>query len=197
MSNTRKENHSALVIRRIEATLRRIDNQLEFLYVFLQNADIKICYGCKMCLSKEAPNCPNDDDIPNIANSMLEADGLIFTSPSYVGNMSDVMKNFMDRVAFLWHEPGFFEKQGLFITTSESAGTVNSLVMTSTTMGAWGFLTPDQPGIITHTADLRKIDQVTTQFVNTIENKQLMSELPDPVDRQGYHYPSKGYYGGR
>jgi multimeric flavodoxin WrbA len=199
MSNTREENHSALVIRRIEAKLRKMDNQLEFLYVFLQNADVKICYGCKSCLSKEDANCPNDDDIPNIANSMLNADGMIFTSPSLAGNMSELMKNFMERVAFLWHEPGFFEKQGLFVTTPGSSGTISALVMTPISMGAWGFQTTAQAGTITHTADFRKIDQVASQFVNAIENNKIMSELPEPVTRQWSrrHYSNKGYYGGR
>jgi multimeric flavodoxin WrbA len=199
MSNTRKENHSALVVRRIESTLRQLDNQLEFLYAFLQNADVKICYGCKSCVKNEEANCPHDDDIPNIANSMLQADGLIFTSPSYVENMSELMKNFMDRVAFLWHEPDFFEKQGLFVTVSSSIGAISTLVMTGITMGAWGFQTPDHPGIITHTGDFRRIDQATSQFFKAIEGHKPVSELPDSFNRDGYrrYYPSKGYYSGR
>ena len=41
---------------------------------------------------------------------MVKSDGVIFASPSYAFQVSGRMKNFIDRIAFIYHRPRFFKK---------------------------------------------------------------------------------------
>ncbi|MFX0062320.1 MAG: flavodoxin family protein [Candidatus Hermodarchaeota archaeon] len=54
------------------------------------------CNGCEICVKDQ---CPLDkkDDFPKIEEKLLEADAIIFGSPSYFGVPSGLMKTLMDR----------------------------------------------------------------------------------------------------
>lgn len=61
----------------------------------LNSSNISTCTGCEYCITKE--ECIIKDDITEIINSMKEADGYIFASPSYNYNMTAQMKALLDR----------------------------------------------------------------------------------------------------
>lgn len=66
----------------------------------LKDYQIKPCQACNKCLIE--PRCAiTDDDMSLIAEKMLAADGIVLGSPVYWGNVSTLMKNFMDRTRWL------------------------------------------------------------------------------------------------
>ncbi len=63
--------------------------------VDLAELDIEFCAGCNKCLFK--PMCSISDDMDELKQKMLEADGIILGSPDYFSNVTARMKNFIDR----------------------------------------------------------------------------------------------------
>jgi multimeric flavodoxin WrbA len=57
--------------------------------------DIKPCDGCQTCL--ETGSCHIDDDMQNIYQKMVEADGIIFGTPIYFYSMTAQAKALIDR----------------------------------------------------------------------------------------------------
>lgn len=61
--------------------------------------DLKVCKGCGHCLKKK--ECILDDDLEEIGEKMLQAEGIIIASPSYFGSIPAALKNLMDRSRYL------------------------------------------------------------------------------------------------
>jgi len=61
--------------------------------------------------------CPLKDDRNKLIAFMNEADGIILASPNYAFQVSASMKNFLDRCAFYYHRPYFFNKTMTSIVT--------------------------------------------------------------------------------
>ena len=68
--------------------------------IHIADYELKFCKGCNNCL-KEKDCIIEDDDLYTIGEKMEEADGIIFASPSYFGNVTAHMKNLMDRSRYL------------------------------------------------------------------------------------------------
>ncbi|MGB3366985.1 MAG: NAD(P)H-dependent oxidoreductase [Acidaminobacteraceae bacterium] len=77
-------------------------------YLFLNNYHLEFCHGCKRCFDHGENHCPIDDDLPMILEQIYKADGLVLASPNYAFHVSGRMKNFIDRVAYLYHRPRLF-----------------------------------------------------------------------------------------
>jgi multimeric flavodoxin WrbA len=66
----------------------------------LTDYNIKHCLSCNKCLGR--PQCSiTDDDMAAIGDKLLAADGIVLGSPVYWGNVTALMKNFMDRTRYM------------------------------------------------------------------------------------------------
>ncbi len=63
--------------------------------IFLKDKKIKHCIGCLSC--HEKPECILNDDMTEIRNKMLDSDIIIIGTPNYFGNISGLLKDFVDR----------------------------------------------------------------------------------------------------
>lgn len=79
-------------------------------YITLRNREITPCCGCYTCWTKTPGVCVYKDDVPDILESIKNADMVVFASPLYYFSVTGTMKNFMDRMLPLV-EP-FMEKDG-------------------------------------------------------------------------------------
>jgi multimeric flavodoxin WrbA len=95
---------------------------VEFDYLFLMDADLQPCRGCFACLSKGEQFCPLLDDRESIVQRMLDSDGVILVSPVYVLNVTALMKNFIDRLAYICHRPLFFRQHAMVLSTTGGVG---------------------------------------------------------------------------
>lgn len=76
----------------------------------LADHDLKICRGCKVCVTRGEEFCPLHDDRDLIINKMLEADGVVIAAPNYSWQVPGLLKVFLDRLAFAMHRPRFHGK---------------------------------------------------------------------------------------
>jgi len=74
-----------------------------------------------------------------IIREMLEADGVIFASPTYSHMISATMKNFFDRFGFYAHRPHFFDKCALSLTTCSGYGAEFTTQYMDKMVGVFGF----------------------------------------------------------
>ena len=122
----------------------------EFEYVWLKDAHIEPCKGCFVCFPQGEDKCPNrDDDVHVIEQKMLDADGVIFASPVYSGNVTGLMKTFIDRISYTGHRPRFFGKKAYFLVTTGILGAGDVLKYMKKIAWAWGFECEGTAGLIT------------------------------------------------
>ncbi|MBN2536087.1 MAG: flavodoxin family protein [Spirochaetales bacterium] len=107
--------------------------------VFLSEHIIRMCKGCRICFNKGEKNCPLKDDLLEIKNKINEADIIILSSPVYVEDVSGLLKNWIDRMAFVCHRPEFPGKSAYVISTSGAGSTKHTLMTMSTALRTWGF----------------------------------------------------------
>ena len=96
-------------INEFEKNLKQYED-IDFEYVFLSDYHLEFCRGCKVCFDKGEEHCPLKDDRDVLIKKIEESDGVIFATPSYAYQVSARMKNFFDRIAFIFHRPRFFHK---------------------------------------------------------------------------------------
>ena len=94
---------------------------MEFEYLFLKDMNLKLCTGCYTCMAKGEDKCPLKDDRTTIEQKLSTADGFILSSPVHVSNVSWLMKNFIDRFAYMNHRPRFHRQK--LLTVVNMAGT--------------------------------------------------------------------------
>ncbi|WP_407314332.1 flavodoxin family protein [Desulfosporosinus sp. SB140] len=58
------------------------------------------CFACKRKNSKYAGHCAMRDDLTNVLEKVLESDVLLLGSPIYFGNVTAVVRSFLERLLF-------------------------------------------------------------------------------------------------
>ncbi len=114
------------VVKKIEEKMKTLGDT-EFEYLFLKDANVQLCKGCFTCIGKGEGKCPLKDDLASVEKKLLEADGIILSSPVYVLNVSWLMKNFIDRFAYTNHRPRFFRQKVLTVVNTGGIGQKEAL----------------------------------------------------------------------
>ena len=73
--------------------------------LLLRKMDIKMCYGCLYCEKGgklRKGDCIIKDDMASVYPKLLEADAIILATPGYMGLLSGLLKNFLDRTCAVW-----------------------------------------------------------------------------------------------
>jgi len=112
MGSPRGKGAGYRIVRKIEERMQALGD-VKFEYLFLKDADLKPCLGCYTCLAKGEEKCPLKDDRAAIVQRLLAVDGVILSSPIYVANVSALMKNFIERLAYNNHRPQFHRQKVL------------------------------------------------------------------------------------
>jgi multimeric flavodoxin WrbA len=146
MGSPKKKGNTYELTRKVEEKMKQI-GPVEFEYVFLKDLNLESCLGCGICFDKGEKLCPLKDERPMLEEKMHKADGVIFTSPNYVFNVSGLMKNFIDRFAYVCHRPRFF-KNAMVLTTSGVGGSRLALFSLSTAPNIWGFKVVESLGVV-------------------------------------------------
>lgn len=98
--------------RAAELFLQKLQAQgnVDYEIVRLSEYSVKPCTGCRKCLDKGSEFCPLKDDRDLLIEKINSSDGVIFATPNYAFQVSGLMKNFLDRMAFILHRPRYFDK---------------------------------------------------------------------------------------
>lgn len=91
--------------------------EIDFEYIFLKDYHLEYCRGCCLCFLKGEEYCPSKDDRDLLLEKIYSSDGVVFATPNYSFQVSALMKNFLDRLAFILHRPRFFGKTFTAIVT--------------------------------------------------------------------------------
>ncbi|MBW1893640.1 MAG: NAD(P)H-dependent oxidoreductase [Deltaproteobacteria bacterium] len=84
---------------------------------------INFCLGCGKCMSEGI--CPQKDDVKEIQDKIREADGIVYASPVYVGHISGLLKNFIDRCFAMGHRPSLHDKYAAAVSAYAGIGDIN------------------------------------------------------------------------
>lgn len=121
----------------------------EFEYLFLNEYTLYNCKGCFNCVSRGVKYCPLKDDLKKVQNKIEKADGLILTSPVYVMHISALLKNFIDRQAYMCHRPEHKGKKSLVMCTTAGIGMKETLNYMETVLESWGCEVTAKCGLVT------------------------------------------------
>ena len=87
------------------------DNGAEIEIIHLYDLDFKGCRSCFACKLKDGKNfgrCAYADELASLLDKISQADGIVLASPIYCGDVTGVMRCFIERLTF----PFFEYKQG-------------------------------------------------------------------------------------
>lgn len=129
--------NSYRVTKEVEGRMKEIED-VSFEYIFLKDVDLQMCRGCFSCVVKGENFCPIKDARAEIEDKMLKADGVILVTPCYCQNVSALLKNFIDRFAYVFHRPRFFNQKAMILATSGGSGLKETLDYLSK-LEVWGF----------------------------------------------------------
>ncbi|MBL4933329.1 flavodoxin family protein [Clostridium paridis] len=133
---------------KVETTLKKINDKIEFEYLYLKDVNLLPCKGCFQCFLKGEQFCPLKDDRELIERKMVEADGVIFATPVYAYNLTWLMKSFIDRFAYVCHRPRFHNKKAMVIVTTGAVGLDFVLFNLAQAVGTWGYSVVSKLGVM-------------------------------------------------
>ena len=176
----RKEN-TWKIINRIKNTLIDLDDSTTFDEVNLIDAEIPYCVGCYNCFTKGENTCPHASSVQPIVEKMKECDGLIITSPVYALNVTGLIKNFIDHLAYFYHRPYFFEEKAMVVVTTAGAGQKKVGKYLDETLENWGYNQRFKLCFV-HSHDVngylpldtkQKIDKESIKFYRSVKDNTL------------------------
>lgn len=97
----RRDGNTVLLVREVFQELEREGIETEL--VQLAGTGLGPCLACYRCLETKDRHCAVKDDPLNLyLDKMLEADGIILASPTYIGDVSSTMKALIDRAGMVF-----------------------------------------------------------------------------------------------
>jgi multimeric flavodoxin WrbA len=189
VSSYRAKGNTSGVVKLIEGEMRLLASRegapLRFETVYLGEYDLQMCRGCRVCFDIGEYKCPLRDDLLTIKSKMKAADGLIFASPVYVGDVNAPMKNLIDRLAHVCHRPEYPGKCVYFLATTGGSSTSHAI----RTMGAtisWGWHMVGSSGF--KTGARMPHDEIAARYQKEIQ--KVARKLFTAVQERRYARPS-------
>ncbi|MDP4145415.1 MAG: flavodoxin family protein [Bacillota bacterium] len=101
----RKNKNTATLLKKALEGVKQSANDQEIETEIINLYDLsytgcKSCFACKLIGGKSYGKCAVKDDIYEVLEKISKADGLIFGSPIYFGNISGQLQSFLERVFF-------------------------------------------------------------------------------------------------
>lgn len=101
----RKTFNTAKMIEAFAEGVREADSTVEVRHIRLYDIDYKGCVSCLACKvksSKAKESCAYRDGLTAILDEAAHADGLVFASPIYFGDITAQLRAFLERLLFPW-----------------------------------------------------------------------------------------------
>ena len=125
-----------------ELFLQRFKPSAEITEYYLPKDCPSFCAGCTGCFTKGEDSCKDFAYVSAIEKSLLEADLIVMTSPSYVMHASGAMKALLDHFGYRWmpHRPApeMFAKRAVIITQCLGAGAKSTAQDIKHSLSWWG-----------------------------------------------------------
>lgn len=103
--SARKEGNTGFLLSEL---LNATDKEAEL--IWLNDLNLNVCMGCRRC--EEETRCAQNDGLHFLFGKMLEAEAIIFGSPTYWYYVSGLIKNLIDRsISFQYFPTGEEKKE--------------------------------------------------------------------------------------
>ena len=99
----REEGNTAQLLNRSLEAIKSVLQDAECEYINLYDIPFngcKSCFACKRVNGRHYGKCVYKDDFKPILNKIIEADGIVLGSPIYFGDVTGVMRCFLERFIF-------------------------------------------------------------------------------------------------
>lgn len=179
-SSKRKKNTYGL-LQQLKKRLESKGMEVEILNLF--DYEIQECTGCEICLRKG--KCILKDQAEDLMAKLKEYDGIILSTPVYMGNISGKLKVFVDRTCRWFHRPELIGVPILFATTTAASGIKDTFRSLETVAIQWGAFPTDS--IARRSKDLdKKIEE--KEYRRFIKHLDMPREKYRPSTRQLIHF---------
>jgi multimeric flavodoxin WrbA len=172
-SSKRKQNTYG-ILQQLKTELKKKGIEVEILNLF--DYEIKECLGCEMCLRGKA--CLHKDDTQFLMEKLKGYDGIILSSPIYMGGISGKLKVFIDRTCRWFHRPELVGKPALFVATTSASGLKETIKFLEKTAVQWGAFPTGS------------IDRTVNTLAKAVEPKEY-SKFVDHLFIEKKHYSPK------
>jgi len=98
---------------------------------------VKYCTGCERCI-RETSWCVFEDDSRTILEKILQSDGLIISSPVFMGTVTGKLKSLLDKTASWLHRPPAAGLPVLPLVTTAGSGEKATLDYLAEAVTYWG-----------------------------------------------------------
>ena len=152
-SSGRREGNTARVVHMLETALKAdavgCGMAIETETLDLARMDIRPCRGCYGCFDRGEHACPLHDELASVKEKMRAADGLVLAAPVYVSDLNGIMKNWIDRLAYICHRPEFAGKTAMLCATTGFTPARRALRSMWYAAWAWGYRIAHQVSFVT------------------------------------------------
>jgi len=98
--SARKDGNTVILVREVFKELEREGFETEL--VQLSGMRINACLACYRCFENKNQHCSiEDDELNPCIDKMLNAKGIILASPTYIGDVTSMMKALIDRAGMV------------------------------------------------------------------------------------------------
>jgi len=125
--SARKDGNTAILIKHVFQELEKEGIETEMIQ--LAGKKINGCIACYKCFENKDKHCSVKNDIVNeCIEKMLDADGVILGSPTYVADVTSEMKALIDRAGLVARANGdmFKRKVGAAVVAVRRAGSIHA-----------------------------------------------------------------------
>ena len=125
--SARKDGNTAILIKYVFQELEKEGIETEMIQ--LAGKKINGCIACYKCFENKDKHCSVKNDIVNeCIEKMLDADGVILGSPTYVADVTSEMKALIDRAGLVARANGdmFKRKVGAAVVAVRRAGSIHA-----------------------------------------------------------------------
>lgn len=114
-TSLRAKSNSDILAKRMIAGAKDAGHEVE--HISLKGKEIRFCIGCLAC--QKTQKCVLKDDAIEIAEKVMNADTIVFTTPIYYYEMSGQMKTLLDRLNPLYSSDYRFRRVYMLSTATE------------------------------------------------------------------------------
>jgi multimeric flavodoxin WrbA len=134
VNSSNRKGNTFRILKVLKESLSELGIETEM--VHLADYEVKHCTGCERCI--RGKECPLKDDTPRLLQKLFSSDGIIMSSPVYMGSVTGRLKTFFDRTCHWYHRPALAGKPALLVvTTAGSYAAYTAKYMQRTIIG-WG-----------------------------------------------------------
>ncbi|MDR2383160.1 MAG: flavodoxin family protein [Prevotellaceae bacterium] len=180
----RKNGATGKILQTFKQCLEKKSN-VEIHYVELADYGLKSCAGCERCY--QTGICPINDRAEEINRAIAASEGVIIGSPTYVSNVSGILKNYIDR-GHIVVEQSLKDKYMFAVTTFEIAGGATVIGMLNTMFryaggipaGKYALKLPHNGNPLEQAKVLKQINRKAEKFhgmLNRSKRKSLLDRL--------------------